>query len=108
MNFWMTSGIYRCITPGRHRGGDIPGDLLAGLWNHSRDFQAWGFYFHWNQQQVYWPMNAAGHHDLVGPYLDWRFQALPHAMQDARGIAGVLMGAAVADVVERRGYNSRA
>lgn len=87
------------------QGGKYPGRFAGGLWNHSRDFQAWGFYFHWNQQQTYWPLNAAGHHDLVDSYLQWRFNALPHAKEDAREVLDA-PGAAVSDVVERRGYNS--
>ena len=88
------------------QGGSYPGRFIGGLWNHARDFQAWGFYFHWNQQQVYWPLNAAGHHDLVDAYLTWRFRSLPHAKADARDVLGV-PGAVVSDVVERRGYNSQ-
>ncbi len=87
------------------QGGRYPGRFIGGLWNHMRDFQAWGFYFHWNQQQMYWPLNAAGHHDLVAPYLNWRFEALPNSKKDARELFGV-DGAIVSDVVERRGYNS--
>lgn len=116
-NFWLRSlldtghdfidGVWHLLMyyARSSQGGRYPGRFIGGLWNHARDFQAWGFYFHWNQQQVYWPLNAAGHHDLVEPYLRWRFDALPHAKQDAKEILGAA-GAAVADVVERRGYNS--
>jgi hypothetical protein len=87
--------------------GKYPGRFINGLWNWSRDTQPWSFYFHWNQQQICWPLNAAGHHDLLGSYLEYRFNSLPHAREDARELLGA-DGAAVSDVCERRGYNSPA
>jgi hypothetical protein len=84
--------------------GKYPGRFISGLWNWSRDAQSWNFYFHWNQQQVYWPLNAAGHHDLIDSYLDYRFNALPHSRKTAKELG--LDGAFVSDVTERRGYNS--
>jgi len=90
------------------QGGRYPGRFIDGLWTTSGDFQAWGFFFHWNQQQLYWPLNAAGHHELVRAYLDWRFTGLPHAQHDAAEIFHAPPGAAVvSDVVERRGINSK-
>ena len=86
--------------------GKFPGRFCGYLWNWQRDFQAWGFYFHFNQQQVYWPLNAAGHHDLVDSYLNMRFHGLEHGREDAVWIFGV-KGAVVSDVTERRGYNSK-
>ncbi len=89
------------------QGGEFPGRFIDGLWFHNHDYQAWGFYFHWNQQQIYWPLNAAGHHDLVEAYLNWRFKGLPHAQRDARELFNAPEGAvAISDVSERRGYNS--
>ena len=86
--------------------GKYPGRFCGLLWNWQRDFQAWGFYFYFNQQQIYWPLNAAGHHDLLTSYLDMRFNGLEHAKEDAEKIFGV-QGAVVSDVSERRGYNSK-
>lgn len=85
--------------------GNYPGRFINGLWGWNHDVQNWNFYFHWNQQQLYWPLNAAGHHDLVTAYLNYRWQGLPHAREDAIAAfhAG---GAVVSDVCERRGYNS--
>jgi len=85
--------------------GKYPGRFINGLWSWNRDVQNWNFYFHWNQQQVYWPLNTAGHHDLVDSYLNYRFNALPYGQQDARN-AFKTDGAVVSDVCERRGYNS--
>ncbi|MHB9130986.1 MAG: glycosyl hydrolase family 95 catalytic domain-containing protein [Armatimonadota bacterium] len=85
--------------------GAYPGRFINGLWGWNRDVQPWNVYFHWNQQTLYWPLNAAGHHDLLQSYLEFRFRALPHAREDARNIFGA-EGAFVCDLVERRGYNS--
>ena len=67
--------------------------------------QNWNFYFHWNQQQLYWPLNAAGYHHLVDPYLDYRFGSLPYAIEDARTYFKS-DGAFISDVADRRGINS--
>jgi len=87
------------------QGGKLPGRFISGLWSWNRDVQNWNFYFHWNQQQTYWPLNAAGHHDLIESYLNYRFNSLPHAKEDAKA-AFKTDGAIVSDVCERRGYNS--
>ena len=85
--------------------GPYPGRFINGLWGWNRDVQPWNVYFHWNQQTLYWPLNAAGHHDLTTSYLNFRFAALPHGREDARAVFGA-EGAFVSDLVERRGYNS--
>ena len=100
-NVWHLTMYYANAS---QRGRD-PGRFIHGLWTFSHDVQHWTFYFHWNQQQTYWPLNAAGHHDLVTSYLDYRFNALPHGQKDARDVFGV-DGAVVSDVADRRGYNS--
>jgi hypothetical protein len=87
------------------QGGKYPGRFNNGLWSWNRDVQNWNFYFHWNQQQLYWPLNAAGFHELVTPYLDYRFNSLPQARKDAKEIFKA-DGAFYSDVTERRGYNS--
>ena len=87
------------------QGGKYPGRFTNGLWGWNRDVQNWDFYFHWNQQQIYWPLNAAGHHDLVEPYLNYRFNSLPLARKDARELFQA-DGAWISDVTDRRGCNS--
>jgi alpha-L-fucosidase 2 len=87
------------------QGGIYPGRFNNGLWSWSHDVQNWNFYFHWNQQQLYWPLNAAGFHELVVPYLDFRFNSLSNAKNDAKEIFKS-DGAFISDVTERRGYNS--
>ena len=85
--------------------GCYPGRFINGLWGWNRDVQNWNFYFHWNQQEIYWPLNAAGHHDLLDSYLNYRFNSLIHAKEDAALDFGA-DGAWVSDVSEARGYNS--
>jgi len=87
------------------QGGKYPGRFNNGIWSWSRDVQNWNFYFHWNQQQISWPLNAAGFHELVTPYLDFRFNSLPEAQKDAKKLFNS-SGAFISDVTERRGYNS--
>lgn len=100
-NLWYLTMYYANTS----QGGKYPGRFNNGLWTWSRDVQNWNFYFHWNQQQLYWPLNAAGHHELIEPYLDFRFNSLPQAKRDAQEFFNS-QGAFIADVVERRGYNS--
>ncbi|MBI4558405.1 MAG: hypothetical protein HY706_12560 [Candidatus Hydrogenedentes bacterium] len=100
-NLWHLAMYYANAS----QRGAYPGRFINGLWGWNRDVQNWNFCFHWNQQEVYWPLNAAGHHELVDSYLKYRFNALPYGQQDARE-AFHADGAIVSDVCERRGYNS--
>jgi alpha-L-fucosidase 2 len=100
-NLWYLAMYYSLTS----QGGKYPGRFNNGLWAWSHDVQNWNFYFHWNQQQSYWPLNAAGHHDLVMPYLDFRFNSLPHARKHAKDFFKT-EGAFISDVTDRRGYNS--
>ncbi len=100
-NLWYLTMYYANTS----QGGKYPGRFTNGLWGWSRDVQNWNFYFHWNQQELYWPLNAAGFHELANPYLDFRFKSLPHARKDAKGYFGA-DGAFISDVTDRNGYNS--
>lgn len=100
-NLWYLTMYYANAS----QGGKYPGRFNNGLWGWSHDVQNWNFYFHWNQQQLYWPLNAAGFHELVMPYLDFRFNSLPYAQKDAKELFNA-RGAFISDVADRRGYNS--
>ena len=100
-NLWHLTMFYANAS----QGGSYPGRFNNGIWGWSRDVQNWNFYFHWNQQQLCWPLNAAGFHELVNPYLDFRFNSLPQAKKDAQKLFNS-NGAFISDVTERRGYNS--
>jgi alpha-L-fucosidase 2 len=100
-NLWYLTIFYANAS----QGGHYPGRFNNGMWCWDRDVQNWNFYFHWNQQQLFWPLNAAGLPELVEPYLRFRFESLPMAERDARSIFNA-DGAFISDVTERRGFNS--
>ncbi len=99
-NMWHMAMYYSRSS----QGGKYPGRFVDGLWSHYHDFHAWGYYFHWNQQQLYWPLDAAGHHDLTKAYLEYRFAGLENAKKDGTDKFNS-DGAFVADVSDHRGYN---
>ena len=99
-NLWYLTMYYANAS----QGGKYPGRFNNGLWNWNHDIQQWNFYFHWNQQQLYWPLNAAGFHELVTPYLDYRFNSLRFAKKDAKAYYNA-EGAFISDVSNRNGYN---
>ena len=100
-NLWYLTMFYANAS----QGGKYPGRFNNGIWGWDRDVQNWNFYFHWNQQQISWPLNAAGYPELIKPYLDFRFNSLPQAKKDAKEYFNS-NGAFISDVTERRGYNS--
>ena len=102
-NLWHLTMYYANAS----QRGRYPGRFIGGLWAFSHDVQQWTFYFHWNQQEIYWPLNAAGHNDLVRSYLEYRFNALPYSRQDAHDFFGT-DGAVISDVTDRLGNNSAA
>ncbi len=99
-NLWVLTMYYANAS----QGGKYPGRFNNGLWSWNHDVQQWNFYFHWNQQQIYWPLNAAGYSDLVAPYLDFRFNSLRFAKKDATEFYKS-NGAFISDVTNRNGYN---
>lgn len=99
-NLWHLTMYYGASS----QRGKSPATFVNALWGWNRDVHPWSFYFHWNQQMIYWPLLAAGHSELLLSYLNYRFESLSHAMEDARDWFGV-DGAFISDVAERRGYN---
>ena len=100
-NLWHLSMYYmRCC-----QGGKYPGRFINGLWGWYHDAQPWNFYFHWNQQCLYWGLNAAGHHELLNSYLEYRFNSLKYAKEDAAKLHSK-NGAFVSDVTDKDGKNS--
>jgi len=98
-NLWHLSLYYSCCG----QRGRYPGRFVNSLWNWNRDVQIWNYYFHWNQQQAYWGLNAAGHHELCESYLNYRFQCMPQANKYARERFGVAEGLFVSDITDRLG-----
>ncbi len=106
-DFWDNLWALTMYCGRSSQGGRYPGRFIDGLWAPMRDFQAWAFYFHWNQQMVCWPLNAAGHHELCESYLNYRFDTLPKAVRTAEVYQKVGNGGAyVSDVCDRNGNNS--
>ena len=101
-NLWHLVMYYSCAG----QKGRYPGRFINSLWNWNRDVQPWNSYFHWNQQEAYWGLNAAGHHELCESYLNYRFNGMEHSRETAENLFGVKDGLFVSDVCERRGYNS--
>jgi hypothetical protein len=86
--------------------GPYPPLFCGGLWTSNRDVRRWGHYYHWNEQQLYWPVHAANHPELAVPYNHYRSQMLKNAETDAREVHQK-GGAWYADVANRRGEQSR-
>lgn len=87
-----SSGAY----PPMHHGG-------LWLWNH--DARQWGSYYHWNQQQLVWPLLSSGHPELAVNYYEWRYAGLDDAKKTAMKIHGI-EGAFYTDVTDRDGRNA--
>ena len=71
--------------------GRFPPLFNGGLWIWNRDVRNWANPHHWNQQQSFWCVPAAGRWDLLQPYLDTYFRLMPHwrAAAERRGLPGI-------------------
>ena len=78
---------------------------FSGLWGWFRDCRNWGHFYHWNHQQNYWGLLEAGHPELCENYLQYRYDMLPQAINDARDIFGA-RGAFYSDISNFNGYNA--
>ncbi len=56
-NLWHLTMFYAACS----QRGKYPGRFINGLWGWNHDVQNWNFYFHWNQQQIYWPQIGRAH-----------------------------------------------
>ncbi len=86
--------------------GAYPPPFCGGLWTPDHDVRRWGHYYHWNEQQSYWPVHSAGHSELAVPYNRYRSQMLKQAETDAQ-LVHEKGGAWYADVANRRGEQAR-
>lgn len=87
---------------GASASGPYPPMHHGGLWMWRHDFGHWGAYYHWNQQQLIWPIHAAGHPELGRGYYAWRYASLGHAEATARIVHGI-GGAFFTDIADRDG-----
>ena len=79
---------------------------FAGLWGWYADTRNWGHFYHWNHQQTYWGVYAAGHRELAENYLEYRFGMLESAKADAKKLFGCDDGAFYSDISNFNGYNA--
>ena len=86
--------------------GAYPPPFCGSLWTPNHDARRWGHYYHWNEQQPYWPVHASNHPELAVPYNRYRSEMLKQAEADAR-LVHHTGGAWYADVANRRGEQAR-
>ena len=52
--------------------GSYPPHFTSGLWGFYHDYIPWNYYFHYNEQHMYAPLDAAGHGELADNYVALR------------------------------------
>ena len=100
-NLWYVN-VYQV---GSSSLGRYPPHFINSLWSWNRDVRPWNHYYHWNQQEYTWSLNASGHPELMLPYAKLRLEALPHAVEDAKKMYDC-SGALYLDVSNRKGWQS--
>ena len=70
--------------------GDYPMMFNGGLFLPNHDIRNWNHAYLWNIQQAYWSVAAAGHPELLKPFLDtyWRIKPACEQYAKARGAPG--------------------
>ena len=70
--------------------GQVPPKFNGGLWTDNRDEREWGTSFwHWNEQEAYWPLFAANHLELHQPYQRMYFGMLPAVREWTKEMYGL-------------------
>lgn len=82
--------------------GAYPPHFTQGLWGFRHDFVPWNYYFFYNMQHMFGPLNAAGHGELAEGYFRMRRNGLEAAQRYAACVKG-LKGAFYHDVTDRYG-----
>ena len=59
--------------------GAYPMRFMHGPWGFYHDFEPWAYYFHFNMQQLFAPLDTAGHGELAQNYYDMRRNSLDTA-----------------------------
>lgn len=52
--------------------GAYPPHFTSGLWGFYHDYIPWNYYFHYNEQHMYLPLDAVGHGELADNYFTLR------------------------------------
>ena len=82
--------------------GTFPPHFTGGLWGFYHDYVPWVYYFHYNMQHLYAPLDAAGHGELAEGYYRMRRDSIPCARLYAQ-IVKHKNGAFFHDVTDRFG-----
>lgn len=97
--YYIYSYIMNCCSKGRYPV------TFGSIFCHNHDTRNWGHYYHWNHQQIYWGLWAAGKEALCENYLSYRFQMLPNAIEDGKRLFSV-DGAFFSDISNYNGYQA--
>lgn len=84
--------------------GAYPPHFTNGIWGFYHDYVPWNYYFHYNMQHMYAPLEPSGHGDLAENYYALRRKGLDSACKCARDIKGK-KGAFYNDIFDCQGYN---
>lgn len=79
-NLWYLSLYY---SQSECRGAYAP-HFTNGIWGFKHDFVPWTYYFHYNMQHMYAPLEASGHGDLAENYYKMRRKGLSIAYEYAK------------------------
>jgi len=79
---------------------------FAGLWSWFRDSRNWGHFYHWNHQQTYWGLEAAGRNELTENYYEYRWRMFSHALETGRQLTGAEGACFYSDITNLNGFNA--
>lgn len=82
--------------------GAYPPLFTNGIWGFRHDFSPWAYYFHYNMQHMYGPLEPSGHGALAENYYRMRRAGLDAAYRFAQKIKGKA-GSFYHDVTDRYG-----
>lgn len=80
--------------------GSHPMHFIQGPWGFYHDFVPWNYYFHYNMQHLYAPLDTLSHGELAQNYYDMRIRGLETAKLYAKMVKGK-KGAFYNDVTDR-------
>lgn len=101
-NLWYLSLYYsNCECHGAY-----PPHFTSGIWSFYHDFMPWTYYFHYNMQHMYAPLDSACHGELAENYYLMRRRGLENACKYAKNVKHI-DGALYHDVTDRYGRGAR-
>lgn len=68
--------------------GAYPPHFTNGVWGFYHDYLPWNYYFHYNMQHMYAPLEPSGHGELAENYYKLRRKGLENACRYAEEIKG--------------------